>query len=88
LSAAHSLLQEAADTLSEDEIRKMKELTIRNRELQDALNNRGNQSSSVNIDLGPEHGRGSPGIGMHNQYHTIITGTPIYNITSVIRLSG
>ena len=52
----------------------MKELTIRNRELQDALNARGNQNGSLNIDFGPEHGRGSPGIGLHNQYHTIITG--------------
>ena len=73
LGAAHVLLQEAAETLSEEEIRKMEELTNKNRALQEELQ-RGNQTiRSYSPAVG---GRVTP--TRMDEYHRIIEGKIIY----------
>ena len=70
MGAAHVLLKEAAETLSEEEIRKMEELTNQNRALKEELQR--NQNDTLRSYSPAVGGRVTP--TRMDEYHRIIEG--------------
>ena len=81
LGAAHVLLKEAAETLSEEEIRKMEDLTNENRALKEELQR--SQNETLRAYSPAVGGRVTP--TRMDEYHRIVEGDIEFNEKSLKR---